>query len=197
MNRKGLVLIAFILVALAQLFVPWQMISKQAGIAGSGTEFKFKTGLKPYRENSPTGSSLRGKYIWLQFAEDHIKITDKKEWEINQSAYVLFFRDSAGFAKIKSVTKVKPNNSTDWVRARVMLNRKDSTSLQIIYPFNNYYIEDKDQKEIDSIIKKELNDSLKINYLKVRIKENQFLVSDLMINGISFKEIVGIYNKNN
>jgi hypothetical protein len=194
MDPKRLLLIAFILVALAQLFVPWQMIIKQAGIAGTGTEFKFKTGLKGNRENNLTGSSLRGKYIWLQFAEDHIKITDKKEWEVNQSAYVLFSRDSAGFAKIKSVTKVKPNNSSDWVRARVILNRKDSTSLQIIYPFNNYYIEDTDQKDIDSIIKKELNDSLKINYLKVRIKENQFLVSDLMINGVPFKELVGVNN---
>ena len=194
MNPKRLSFIAFILVALAQLFVPWQMISKQAGIAGTGTEFKFKTGLKANRENNLTGSSLRGKYIWLQFAEDHIKITDKKEWQVNQSAYVLFSRDSAGFAKIKSVTKLKPINSSDWVRARVMLNRKDSTSIRIIYPFNNYYIEDTDQKDIDSIIKKELNDSLKINYLKVRIKENQFLVSDLMINGVPFKKLVGINN---
>jgi hypothetical protein len=196
MNSKKLLLTAFILVALAQLFIPWQMISKQAGIAETGTEFKFKTEFKINRANNRAGSSLGGKYIWLQFAENHIKIADKKEWEENQSAYVLFSMDSAGFAKIKSVTKDKPINSSDWVRARTMIYWKDSTSLQLIYPFNNYYIEDTNPKDIDAIINKELNDSLKINYLKVRIKENQFIIKDLLIDGVPFKEIVRNSKKN-
>jgi len=190
MNRRRLIFIAFILVALAQLFVPWHMISKQAGTAGTGAEFKFKTESEVRRGDNLAGSSLRGKFIWLHFAENHIKIADKKEWQENQSAYVMFTEDSAGFAKIKSVTKVKPEGSSDWVRARVYVNWKDSTLLQITYPFNEYYIEDTNHQAVDSVIKNGLNDSLKVNYLKVKIKDNQFMVSDLMIDGRPFKEII-------
>ncbi len=189
MKPKTLFITAFVLVALAQLFVPYQMISKQAGIASTGSEFKFKTAFTVDAENNHSGSSLRGKYIWLKFEEDHLKVTDHYDWEGNQSAYVLFTKDSEGFAKIKSVTKIKPANSNDWVRARVWINRKDSTSIQLSYPFNSYYIEDKNPKDVDSIIKKDLNDSLKINYLTIKIKDNQFLVGDLLINGASFKNI--------
>jgi hypothetical protein len=193
MNHRGLLLIALILVALAQLFVPWQMISKQAGFANTGTDFKFKVD----KTNNRGGSSIMGKYIWLRFTENNIKIANKKEWEENQSAYVLFTTDNAGFAKIQSVTKVRPQGSSDWVRAKAMVNWKDSTLLQLVYPFNNYFIEDTNHKGIDSVIKNGLYDSLKINYLKVRIKENQFLIGDLMIDGVPFKEIVKNIKKAN
>jgi hypothetical protein len=192
MKRKTSLLSALVLVGLAQLFVPWQMISKQAGFARTGTEFNFKT---DSRVNRP-GASLAGKYIALNFEQDHIRITDKKEWEHIQNAYVLFAKDSAGFAKIVSVTKKKPLTSSDWVRAGVWVNWKDSTSLQLNYPFRNYIIEDTNHKQVDSVIKYGLNDSLKINYLKIKIKENQFLANDLMINGVPFKEMIKAPKKN-
>jgi hypothetical protein len=190
MNRKRLLFGAFIVVVVAQLFVPWHMISTQAGIAQTGTEFKFKTRHNINTGNIGPGSSLMGKHIWLLFAENHIKIAVKKDWEEVQSAYVLFGSDSNGFAKIKSVTKIRPEGGSSWVRARAIVNWRDTTSLQLIYPFNDYYFEDTNNKKIDSIIKNGLNDSLKINYLKVRIKNNQFLIDDLLIDGVPFKEIV-------
>ena len=192
MKRKTLLLSALVLVALAQLFVPWQMISKQAGFAQTGTEFNFKTDSRVKRP----GASLAGKYIALNFEQDHIRITNKKEWEHIQNAYVLFAKDSAGFAKIVSVAKTKPENSSDWVRAGVWVNWRDTTSLQLNYPFRNYIIEDTNHKQVDSVIKYGLNDSLKINYLKVKIKENQFLANDLMINGVPFKEMIKAPKKN-
>jgi hypothetical protein len=196
MKRKTLLLSALALVALAQLFVPWQMISKQAGYAKTGTEFNFKTDSRVRFGINHPGASLAGKYIALNFEEDHIRITDKKEWEQIQNAYVLFKKDSAGFAKIVSVTKTKPENSSDWVRAGVWVNWRDTTSLHLNYPFRNYYIEDSNHKQSDSIIKYGLNDSLKINYLKIRIKENQFLAKDLLINGVPFKEMIKAPKKN-
>jgi hypothetical protein len=192
MKRKTLLLSALVLVALAQLFVPWQMISKQAGFAQTGTEFNFKTDSRVRRP----GASLAGKYIALNFEQDHIRITNKKEWEHIQNAYVLFAKDSGGFAKIVSVTKKKPLTSSDWVRAGVWVNWKDSTSLQLNYPFRNYIIEDTNHNQVDSVIKYGLNDSLKINYLKIKIKENQFLANDLMINGVPFKEMIKAPKKN-
>jgi hypothetical protein len=195
MKPRNLLISAFVLVALAQLFVPWQMISRQPDFAESGVPYKFKIAFKPYQWNDRPGASIRGKYIWLNFEADHIKITDKKEWGSQQSAYVVFSRDSLGFAKIESVTKTKPVNSIEWVRARTWIHWKDTTSLHLEYPFNQYYIKDTNPRDIESIIKNGLGDSLKVNYLDIKIRENQFFVNDLSIDGVSFKEMMNKMKK--
>jgi len=188
MKTKKLIISAFIVIAIAQLFVPWQMISQQPKLAETGVEFKFKIDSKAKSDNNWAGASIRGKYIWLKFEEDQMEIVNKKEWEQIQSAYVLFTKDSLGFAKIEAVTKTRPPNSIEWVKARTWVHWKDSTSLHLEYPFNMYYFKDANPKEVESIIKNGLNDSLKVNYLSVKIRENQFFVNDLIIDGISFKE---------
>ena len=190
MKTNRLIFTAFILVALAQLVVPYKMISKQAGFAETGTEFKFKTDNRFNPNFNGIGSDLSGKFIWLKFREDHITIGEKKDWENIQNTYVVFTTDSAGYAKIKSVMQVKPGNSSDWVRARVNVSWKDSTRLELIYPFNNYYIQDTHIKKVESAIKNGLCDTLKTNYLKIKIKENQFITGDLVIGGVPFKEMI-------
>ena len=190
MKPKTLLLSAFILVALVQLFVPYQMIRNQAGFADTGSEFKFKTENRFDPNFNGTSSDLSGKFIRLKFREDHLKIADKKDWEYILNAYVEFTTDSAGFAKIKSVASKKPVNSSDWVRAGVHMDWKDSTILRILYPFGNYYIQDNQGKMVESIIKNGLSDTLKTNFLKIKIKENQFVVGDLMIDGVPFKEMI-------
>ena len=67
MKTKTLLLSAFILVALVQLFVPFQMISNQAGYANTGTEFKFKTANRFNPDFNGIGSDLSGKFIPLWF----------------------------------------------------------------------------------------------------------------------------------
>jgi hypothetical protein len=195
MKPVNLIISAFALVALAQLFVPWQMISKQSGFAESGVVYKFKIDAKIYEGDNRPGATIRGKFIWLNFEADNIKIADKKEWTRQQSAYVKFTSDSLGFVKIASVTRTKPANSIEWVRARAWIPWKDTTSLHLEYPFNRYYIKDTNPREIESIIKNGLGDSLKVNYLDVRIRENQFFVNDLLIDGVSFKEKVAAATK--
>ena len=194
MKPKNLLFSAFILVAMAQLFVPWQMIRTRPNFIDPGAEFKFKIDSKLRDGNSHTGASIRGKFIWLELEQSNMKIADKKEFEQNEGVFVVFTRDSLGFAKIESVTKKKPVNNVDWIRARVWVNWRDTTTLHINYPFNQYYIKDTNPKDVETIIKKGLNDSLKINYLKIKIRDNQFQVEDLLINDVSFKEMMKIKN---
>jgi len=191
MKTSRLIISTFILVALAQLFVPLLMIRKQAGFAETGTEFKFKTDNRFNPDFNGIGSDITGKFIWLKFREDHIKIADKKDWEKVRNAYAIFTTDSDGFAKIKSVVTLKPLDTPDWVRARVSVNWKDSTRLQLFFPFNNYYIQDIQIRKVESVIKNRLCDTLKTNYLKIRLKENQFTAGDLVLDGMPFKEIIG------
>jgi hypothetical protein len=192
MKHKTLILSAFVLVALAQLFVPYQMISKEAGYASSGREFQFRI-----RHNRPddfrrgnTGSSIQGKYIWFQLEQDKWKVTDKKAWDAGQTVYVSFTSDNLGYAMPLEVTKTKPVSTDSWVKAGAYLNRKDSSTLHLIYPFNNYYLEDNTTKEIESALTRKLNDSLSTFCLKVSIRENQFMVNDLVVDSLSFKDFV-------
>lgn len=197
MKTNRLIIGAFILVALAQLFVPFQMISKQADYAELGMEFKFKTDNRFNPNFNGINSDLSGKSIWLKFKEDHIKITDKKSWEKVRNAYVLFTTDSDGFAKIKSVVTIKPIDTPDWIRTRVNVNWKDSTRLQLFFPFSNFSIQDAQIKKVESVIKNSLCDTLKTSYLKIKIKENQFTAGELIIDGVPFKEMIGKKEKTN
>ena len=176
MNRKSLLLIAFICVCAIQLFVPIQMISKQADFAESGNKFQFRI-----RHNRPndfrrgnTSTTIQGKFIWVQFEQDKYKVANKKDWELGQTVFVSFVADSLGYARIQSLSKTKPVGNSDWVKAEAYMNRKDSVNLRVNFPFNNYYIEDKDTKDIDSVLTRKLDDSTTNICMKVSIRENQF-----------------------
>ena len=196
MKPNKLVFIAFIVVALVQLIVPWQMISKQPTFAETGAEFKFKIDSKFKWDNNRAGASIRGKYIWLKFEEDYIKIGDSKEWEQNQGVYVQFTRDSSGFAKIEMVAK--QNLKQHRLGEGQGLGRQEGFHLaHLEYPFREYYIKDTNRNDIEEILKNSLNDSLKVNYLSINIRANQFHMNDLVIDGISFKEMMRKIQKSN
>ena len=97
--------------------------------------------------------------------------------------------DDSGNALILSVGKTKPAGS-DWVKAKAFLNYKDSSSLKINYPFSNYYIEDQDTRDIDAAFTRKLRDSTSTLCLKVNIKDNQFIVRDLTVDSLTFKDFV-------
>jgi len=194
MNRKILLLTVFILVAVAQLLVPKHMISNLSGFAKTGTEFKFK--IRHQRSDSPeignSGSSIQGRFIWLQFEESRYRGADTANLNLSRPIYVLLSSDSLGFAKIQSVMQNKPQTGSDWLKVRAYKNSSDadSNSLTINFPFNNYIIEDKDIKDTELGLTRKLKGPQSLIYLKVNIKENKYLVNDLVIDGLSFKDFV-------
>jgi uncharacterized membrane-anchored protein len=184
MKHKSLLIAAFALVAMAQLLVPTLMISYKADYALKGKEFIFKI------RHNRIGSSLRGNYLWLQFEADKFKVEDKSDWENSQRVFVTFGKDSVGYAKILNLTKEEPQNSQDWIKVRAFTSRLDSSSLRITYPFGNYYIPDGDKKEVQSLFNQVISDSLKTISLKVHVKENQFLAGELMLDSVSFSDVL-------
>jgi len=189
MKPKIKMITAFVLVALAQLLVPTYMVKFQADKALSGNEFNFKV------SHGRTANSLQGKYIWLNFEASKYKIADKNSWENNHSVFVTFEKDSAGYAKITEVTNEKPLNSRDWVKASAFRIHNDSSSLRITYPFSNYYIPDGDSKEVQRHFNLAMHDSMKTISLKVHINENQFLAGELLMDGVSFSEVLNRLKK--
>jgi len=201
MKHKTLLVAAFALVALAQLLVPTLMISYKADYALKGKEFTFKI------RHNRTGSSLRGNYLWLQFEADKFKVQDKKEWENSQIVFVTLDKDSLGYALVKEVTKEQPESTEDWLKVKAFLNVRDSVGnpnerfvrsmnrinynyLQLSYPFSNYFTESKNTKEAEKEFLRAINDTLKTISLKVHIRENQYLAGELMVDSISFKDLM-------
>jgi hypothetical protein len=82
------------------------------------------------------------------------------------------------------------------VKARVFINNRDTNLLHLNYNFNIYDIEDKDISAVDSAFTRKMNDSASTICLKIKVKENQFSVNDLVVDSLSFKDFVkGIIEK--
>lgn len=200
MKPKILLIAAFAVVALAQLLVPYRMISHQADFALSGNEFIFKV-----RHNGPK-YSIRGNHLWLRFEAERFVVKDKNEWENSQSVFVTIEKDSLGFARIADVSKKKPD-SKNWLKAKAFLHQKNSTRrdslaarfldsykdscyLQLTYPFNNFYIGDTNTKDQEKIFIDKMNNQQSCITLQVYIRENQFVAEELMVDSVSFREYV-------
>lgn len=201
MKHKRLLIAAFALVALAQLLVPTLMISFKADYALKGNEFTFKI------RHNRTGSSIRGNYLWLQFEADKFKVQDKKDWENSQSVFVTFDKDSLGYARVKEVSKERPESSGDWLKVKAFLNVRDSVGndragargfrdhidynfLRLSYPFSNYFTEYTKTKEAEKKFLRAMNDTLKTILLKVHIRENQYVAGELMVDSVRFRDYV-------
>lgn len=184
MFSKKLFVIGFVLTALVQLYVPANMIYNQENILNTGAEFKFKAA--PIDPNDP----FRGKYITLRFEAVNFTVQNKNEWTINEEVYVQLGKDSTGFAKIKSVSKKKPDNQ-DYIKANIAFLTNDRTNnLRIQYPFDRFYMEESKAQAAENMYRESIIDSTKIAYALVNVKQGYAVISDVMIDGQSISELV-------
>lgn len=185
MRNNKLILIAFILVALAQLYVPAKMILGREDILNTGKEYKFKTA--PIDPADP----FRGKYITLRYDENTIEIQEEAEWEEGETIYVFLSADNNGFAKISSVSKEEPPASQDFLKAKVGNVFGDgSKKLVIDYPFDRYYMEESKAYDAELTYQRSQADTNQVAYALVSIKEGEAVLKDVLIDGVPIREIV-------
>jgi len=185
MNSKKIILTAFILVALVQLFVPANMIWNKEATLNTGVDFKFKTA--PIDPNDP----FRGKYITLTYEESTIVVTDGQQYVNGESIYVSLTTDSAGYARIQSVSKTKPTDNENFVKAKVRTFwGDDSNELMIDYPFDRYYMEESKAYEAELTYRESQRDVNQITYALVSVKNGDAVLKDVLIDGTSISEIV-------
>jgi len=209
MKTKNLIIliIAFVIVVIAQLLVPAKMIFDREDILRSGNEYKFKCA--PIDPSDP----FRGNYIALNFKENVYKFpvmpdnSKNNDWTGNEKIFVNIEKDKDGFVKINSVSKTRPsesntNNSdnTDYVKAKVSYYSTygaDSVihKLFINYPFDRFYMEESKAKDADILFSKAFSDTNQVAYALVNIKDGEAIVKDVMIDGVSLKDIVTARNK--
>jgi uncharacterized membrane-anchored protein len=185
MNNKKISVAAFILIALVQLYIPAKMIIDKEAIIETGTEYKFRTA--PVDPSDP----FRGKYILLRFDANTIEIPKEADWDSGDIIYVYPATDNEGFAQIKAVSKEKLAGNKEFIKARVASVFEDSVSrLTIDYPFERYYMEESKAYDAELIYRQTLQDSNRVTYALVSIKDGDAVLKDVLIDGISIREIV-------
>jgi len=187
MNNKKILLVAFILIALAQLFVPAKMIWDREDIIKSGTEHKFKTA--PIDPNDP----FRGKYITLRYADNSIEVKNGGTWNVDERVYVSFKTDADGYSVINSISKEEPTDNSDYLKTKVWIQpRKNNKVLTIEYPFERYYMEESKAYDAELAYRETRRDTSRMTYALVNIKNGGAVLRDVLIDGVPIREIVKI-----
>ena len=177
----------FILVALAQLFVPAQMIWNKEDVLETGKAFKFKTA--PIDPNDP----FRGKYIYLSFDNVRVEIPKDNDWKRGESIYALLTENEEGFAEITSISRTKPKETQDFVTAKVAfidIYSKEKTTMTVRYPFERFYMEESKARDAELIYRESQRDTTKTTYALVHIKNGAAVLKDVLIDGVPIKDLV-------
>lgn len=184
MHSKKLLFTGFILVALIQLAIPANMIWHKERVLATGKEFKFET--TPIDPTDP----FRGKYITLGYLENSFEIEDKSEWKEGEKVFVILENDDRGLAKIKSVSKEKPNESTDFLKTEVAFVSGNFTKqIHFTFPFDRYYMEESKAYEAEQIYLENQVDTTKTTYALVLIKNGDAVLKDVLIDGVPIRDM--------
>ncbi len=192
MNSQKIILPAFIIIVLIQLFVPAKMIWDKESIWYTGTEYKFKTA--PVDPTDP----FRGKYIVLNYKENSVAVGEKDKWISGEDIYVSLTSDNKGFVKIKSVSKEKPAKDQEFVKAQVgFVSGSSPKTLRINYPFTRFYMEESKAYDAELAYRRTFRDTSKITYALIGIKDGEAVLKDVFINEMPIKEVVKAYQRKN
>lgn len=183
-NLSKWVIPAFVLLCVAQLYLPTKIIADRENVVSKGKLFRFK--VAPLDPNDP----FRGKYITLRYEADSVKVKNVNEWMRNAKVYVLLKADSNGYAAIAGISASRPENQVDYVQATIaVLNLEDKSTIQIEYPFNRFYMEESKAVKAESMFLETLRSPQSNAYAQVYVREGNAVIDDVVINGKSVKHI--------
>ena len=182
MNKKIIIPI-FLIMVLAQIYIPAKMIFDKENVIDQGNEFRFKTA--PVDPTDP----FRGKYIVLSFEANAIQVTNADDWHQGDPIYVSLGKNDKGFAEILSVSKEKPLENENYVNATIDFIMNDSLrNLTVRYPFDRFYMEESKAYDAEQAYMESTRDSMQVTYALVSVKNGDAVVTDVIINGVSVKE---------
>ncbi len=178
------IFIIFIIVVIAQLFIPTKMILDQEDILETGTVYKFRT--QPVDPSDP----FRGKYITLRYDIDSVESNDTL-WTRNEDVYVYIKKDNLGFAELYKVSKELLDIENDYVIAKVNWYNKKTKKVSFNLLFDRFYMEESKAKPAEDAYRKAQRDSLPKNiYGLVYIKDGDAVLKDVIVNDVSIAKYV-------
>ena len=182
MNKK-IILPAFFVMALLQIYIPASMIFSAENVLTEGVEFKFKTA--PLDPTDP----FRGKYVNLSFEATSHRVANAVDWNYGESVFVTLGTDEKGFAKIQSLSKEKPDDTDHYVKASINYVSGDSSAhVSVDYPFNRFYMEESKAYDAEQAYNESARDSMQTTYALVAVKKGQAVIKEVFINGIPIRE---------
>lgn len=185
MDRRKILLVAFIAVVIAQLAVPAKMILDREEVMASGKDFRFRTA--PIDPNDP----FRGKFIILRYDNNVFEVENEEDWKRGETVYVLLTSDEQGFAQISSVSKNIPTDTRDYITTEVSyVTTNDTNQLYVRFPFDRYYMEESKAYDAEVIHREAQSDSTNVTWALVSVQDGEAVLKDVLINGVSIKEIV-------
>ncbi len=184
MNNKLIIFSAFVVTAIAQLFVPAQMILHREAILEEGKIYKFKTA--PIDPTDP----FRGKYVRLSFANNQI-IKKEGDWEAGETVFALLESDSAGFSVIADIQKNQPKEGVDYLKTEINYvtgSYLTASSINLNFPFDRFYMEESKAYEAE-LAYRDARWEEKSAYALISIKDGEGVLKDVLIEGIPIREI--------
>ncbi len=193
MKNKSILIMIFALVAVAQLFVPVNMILNNEEVISKGIEYKFK--VAPIDPNDP----FRGKYVTLRF-EANTYFYNDSIFSRNQQVFVVLTTDNEGYASIDFISPDEPLEYSDYVKAKInyVYNNQSPEGkykVRINYPFNRFYMEETKAPEAEALYWGAARDSSQIAHALVSVKDGDAVLKDVLINDVSLRELTGLDNK--
>lgn len=177
------VILIFVVVVLAQLFVPAKMIFDQENVIKSGRAFKFKT--EPVDPSDP----FKGKYIYLNYEQTAVRSADSA-WQSQEKVYLEIIRDSLGFAMANDASR-ELGSSGDYVMATVNWYDYEEKLLHFTLPFNEFYMNEYKAYDAEIAHRDAQQDSLPNNtYALVYILNGKAVLDNVFINDLPIAKYV-------
>jgi uncharacterized membrane-anchored protein len=180
--NKLLITVGFIVMILAQWFVPGQMIYEQEQVLSEGTPYKFRT--VPLDPNDP----FRGKFIMLNYEMNKVK-KPSEEVDYDEDVYVYIETDKNGFAMATHASQKAIDTDQDYVIVEPNGVYKDSLNFSL--PFNIHYMDEGKAYNAEVAVREAARDSLLVNcYGLVYVKGGRAVLSDIFVNEVPIKDYV-------
>lgn len=178
-------MIGLLSLAFVQICFPLYFIFQKESVISDGKEFKFTIQpVDPY-------DFFQGRYVNLNVASLSFpseKIQNIKKFDM---VYVAFDEDENG-TYIKSVSKEKSPNS---IKLKMYSDPRNNETIMFQMPFKRFYLEEFNAKKVEKKLSR--RNSAK-NYVHVKIKNGDFVITDISSNGKSLvngKELFKIDSK--
>lgn len=184
---RKLFLLALVLVVLAQLLMPVQMIRKWENVLSKGKLYKFQT--EPVDPVNP----IKGRYVALRFAEDTLRLQKDHGLKYRQDVYLELGLNPRGYAMIRKLHTKPPAGNIYYLQATVSTiddwSSNKTSKIYFTYPFEEYFMDEfkapkAERIYLDSAMKPEFT------YALVKVYKGGGVIQDLYINNRPVKELV-------
>lgn len=179
MVKKILLPAFFVLLIAAQWYVPADMVMQSTKVIANGQLMRFKCA--PVDPKDP----FRGNYIVLNLDSRNFPLPPNHDFLSGERVYVSFENDSAGFAKINAISKVKPRNMREVLETKIdyISNEEDKQVAFLDFPFSRFYMDEFKAPVAEKMYNDAVQSDTGNTYAMVHIYYGKARISNVVVKG--------------